>query len=161
MSPQEPIHHTCQVQPWRLIPCPTQDLLHISQNQRSDTRLGCFSSGLAICPQPTKQIGVTGWQRAAVNKGHESGLPLIGFTEMFIMRNDRYLTYSGDSYHERTGNGRFAHGKKHISKVCNRRFTNVFCVTNETQILEFMRIWLEKVSVAYVLILFYLPYMRM
>lgn len=111
MSPQEPIHHTCQVQPWRLIPCPTQDLLHISQNQRSDTRLGCFSSGLVVCPQPVKLISVTGWQRTAVNKGHESGLTLIGscFTEMLIMRNDRYLTYSSDSYHERMGDGRFTH----------------------------------------------------
>lgn len=108
MSPQEPVHHTCQVQPWRLIPCPTQDLLHISQNQRSDTRLGCFSSGLVVCPRPIKQICVTGWQRTAVNRGHESGLTLIGscFTEMLIMRNDRYLTYSSDSHRERMGNGR-------------------------------------------------------
>lgn len=110
MSPQEPVHHTCQVQPWRLIRCPTQDLLHISQNQRSDARLGCFSSGLVVCPQPIKQICVTARQRTAVNKGHESGLTVIGscFTEMFILRNDRCLTYSSDSHRERMGNSRVA-----------------------------------------------------
>lgn len=86
MHPQEPIHHTYQVQPWRLIPCPTQDLPHISQNQRLDKRMD-FSGA---CPQYIKQIL---WQtlknafvrRTAVNIEHVSGCTLIisGFTEMF------------------------------------------------------------------------------
>lgn len=64
MRPRESVRHTYQAQPWRRIPCRSQDLLHISRNQRSAWYVlfpqdyNAFAPGLYgnVAPERSRQL---------------------------------------------------------------------------------------------------------